>query len=307
MRMASQFFMVAAALALSTAAFAAPGDRSTSSDGKRSPAPKVEGAVSVAPSLGTESAGSDEEVAPGGSPVSGLATVAYGARGAEPESLIGWDSRIKIFPKTYPSRAIVYIEYNGSHLCTGYLYSPSMVATAGHCVHTGGSSGSYRNTSGYRVFPARNGNKIPYGSCGVTRLNSVIGWTQNNDPKFDYGAMRLNCTVGNTVGWFGLYTPEPLNMPAIVQGYPGDKPKEMWSSADKIRAVSTEMIAYRADTVGGNSGSPVWHDRDEAQATTGAWAFGVHNYAVGVLGTNSNSAARLTAVRIQNYVNWRDN
>lgn len=66
------------------------------------------------------------------------------------------------------------------------------------------------------------------------------------------------------------------------------------------------MIAYRMDTVGGHSGSPIWHDRDEALASDGAWAIGVHNYGVGAFGTNANSAARLTSSRIANYAKWRD-
>ena len=159
----------------------------------------------------------------------------------------------------------MFIELNGAHLCTGWLYSPRDVATAGHCVHTGGAGGTWRNRTQMRVYPGRNGTASPFGSCTVARPSSVVGWTQNGDFRFDYGHMRLNCTVGNTVGWFGMYAhPSPTNQPAIIGGYPGDKPRTQWTSADKIRSFSNEMLSYRMDTVGGHSGSPIWHDRDEA-------------------------------------------
>jgi glutamyl endopeptidase len=147
----------------------------------------------------------------------------------------------------------------------------------------------------------------PFGSCGASRLHSVVGWTRNDDVRFDYGAIRLNCSIGRTVGWFGMYQhSSPNGQPAIIGGYPGDKPRTQWTSADRIRAFSNEMLAYRMDTIGGHSGSPIWHDRDEALATSGAWAIGVHNYGVGVFGTQTNASARLTNVRISNYVTWRD-
>lgn len=310
MRMASYLLAAAAVAVTASGAFAAAKDKPVSSDGRTGPAPKTEANVTVKPSFGNEAAAPESNGAvfspPSDFPENGLSTVAHGALGPQPESVIAWDARRRVYTTDYPSRAIVFIEYNGAHLCTGYMYSPNMIATAGHCVHTGGSSGTWYNRSLYKVYPGRDKKKSPYGFCGVSRTHSVAGWTNSGDFNFDYGAMRLNCTIGNTVGWFGLYTPEPLNMPAIISGYPGDKPRDQWTASDKIRAVNDTMIAYRMDTVGGHSGSPVWNDRDEGTATTGAWAFGVHNYGVGAFGDNANSAARLTGVRITNYINWRD-
>lgn len=294
---------------------AASGDRPTGPGGVVGPAPSASEATAVvAPSRGAASSSADAlreagAIAAGEQafPANGMSTVAYGSTGLKGESIINWDSRTRAYTTSYPNRAIVFIEYNGAHLCTGWLYASNMVATAGHCVHTGGSSGSWRTASLYKVYAGRDGTVSPYGFCTVKWLRSVTGWTVSNNFRFDYGAMRLNCTVGNTVGWFGMYEhTSPVGQPAIVGGYPGDKPRTQWTSADRIRYVSTEMIGYRMDTVGGHSGSPVWHDRDEGLATSGAWGIGVHNYGVGALGTTANSAARLTAARITNYVNWKN-
>ena len=305
-------FLISAGAILMSAAALANGDAPVSPGGRAGAAPAAEATAMIAPSLGTGSTSAAEIIASGAvqTPTtvkSGLDSVAYGAFGKPLESIINWDSRTRAHTTSYPNRAIVLLTYNGAHLCTGWLYGTNMVATAGHCVHTGGSSGSWRNPALYRVYPGKDGTASPYGSCGVTRLSSVTGWTQSKDFHYDYGALRLNCTIGNTVGWFGMYNnTAPNNTPAIIGGYPGDKPLTQWTSADKIRASSTTMLAYRMDTVGGHSGSPIWHDRDEALATTGAWGIGVHNYGVGAFGTNMNSAARLTSARITNYVNWRN-
>lgn len=295
-----------------TAALAASGDTPIGPGGASGPAPRESANAVVAPSRGTgeTSAATLTEAgalpAPEASfPSNGMATVAHGNVGKIGESIINWDSRTRGYTTTYPNRAIVFIERNGAHMCTGWLISANTIATAGHCVHSGGSSGSWYTASSYKIYPGRDGTSSPYGYCTVKWLRSTTGWTVNGDFKYDYGAMRLNCTVGNTVGWFGMYSPSVLtNQPAIIAGYPGDKPRTLWTSADKIRSYSTEMIAYRMDTVGGHSGSPIWHDKDDATATNGAWGIGVHNYGVGAFGSNANSAARLTSTRINNYITW---
>lgn len=293
---------------------AAASDQPVSSDGSRAAAIGAAGRATIAPTVGDASSSRESLVEAGANflpeatfPTDGLGSVAYGSVGKRGRSVINWDSRRRVYTNAYPSRAIVFIELNGQHHCTGWMYAANMVATAGHCVHTGGSSGTWYNRTQMRVYPGRDGSASPYGFCTVSRLHSVTGWTQSKNFRFDYGAMRLNCTVGTRVGTFGMYTSESLlNTPAIISGYPGDKPRDQWTSSDKIRSVSPEMIGYRMDTVGGHSGSPVWHDRDEALATSGAWVIGVHNYGVGAFGTQMNAAARLTQARINNYVSWRN-
>lgn len=228
------------------------------------------------------------------------------------ETIVGWDARMRYYTGQYPNRAIVYIQYNNAHLCTGFLVSRDTVVTSGHCVHTGGSNGAWRRPNLYRVFPGRDGTASPYGSCTVKRLHSVIGWTSNRNSQFDYGAMRLNCTIGNTTGWFGVHAPpnrELTNAPSTVIGYSGDKPQQQWGGGDQVRRVEQRMICYRNDTVGGNSGGPVWNDRNNATSATGAFAFGIHGYGVGgsVCGgvrNQMNGAVRVDSALLSNIVSW---
>ena len=90
-------------------------------------------------------------------------------------------------------------------------------------------------------------------------LFSVVGWTSSGDERFDYGAIKLNCNIGNTVGWYGFFwqSASLVGLPVITQGYPGDKPLTQWRSTDVVRGNTTDQVFYRADTVGGQSGSPV--------------------------------------------------
>jgi glutamyl endopeptidase len=237
------------------------------------------------------------------------------AREKNAETVLNWDSRMRVVPTAaMANRAIVLITIGTSnaHLCTGFLYSNNTVATAGHCVHTGGSSGTWRDRTTMKVWPGRNGTASPYGFCTVRRLHSVAGWTLTANQLYDYGAMKLNCTVGNTTGWFGMRSQDGdtafLNQPAIISGYPGDKSQEQWLSADKVRVSQSLRLCYRTDTIGGHSGSPIWNDRDEALGAIGPWAIAVHAYgaATSSCGTTLNSGPRLTPVRISNYVLWRD-
>jgi glutamyl endopeptidase len=150
------------------------------------------------------------------------------------ETIIGLDSRTRVNPTTsFPARATALITFNqgsGSFICTGWLINKNTVATAGHCVHTGGPNGSFsRNV---RVYPGRNGSQAPFGSCTARTLFTVVGWANASDERYDYGAVKLNCNIGQTTGWYGLLAQSmTLNgQRSIITGYPGDKPLTQWRS-----------------------------------------------------------------------------
>lgn len=223
------------------------------------------------------------------------------------ESIIGPDSRVRINPTTsYPARAVVLITFNqggSSSRCTGWLINKDTVATAGHCVHTGGPGGSW--STNVKVYPGRNGNLSPYGSCTARRLHSVTGWTNSSDERVDYGAIKLNCSIGNTVGWFGYFTQANLlNLQTQISGYPGDKPLTQWRSIDKVRTTTTDQVFYFNDTVGGMSGSPVYYNRPGCgMCSMGVHAYGLHGAAPH---SNHNHAKRITQATFNNLTNWKN-
>lgn len=217
------------------------------------------------------------------------------------EVVLGWDTRERLYTNTYPARAKVLITFSAGR-CSGTMIGPNTVATAGHCVHSGGSAGAWYPTSSYRIYPGRNGSASPYGVCTARTLYSVVGWTSNGNEEYDYAAIKLNCTVGNTVGWFGFAAVTPTNFPTIIGGYPGDKPLEQWSSSDRVRALSTRQLFYRNDTIGGQSGSGVWYD------STGPYIIGIHAYGTHGAGNHAlyNHGTLINAAVANNLQAWKN-
>lgn len=219
------------------------------------------------------------------------------------ETLIGLDTRIRTYTMDYPARAVALVTFDGGR-CTGWFIGSDTVATAGHCVHSGGTSGSWRTN--FTIYPGYDQTSAPYGSCGASWAASVAGWVQNQSEKYDYGVIKLDCDVGNTVGWFGFLWKSGKdamkNFPEAITGYPGDKSLEQWQSHDKVRQSNKKQIFYRNDTIGGMSGSPIWFDK----GTKGPYGIGIHAYGLHGTGAHStlNHGTRITEARFNNLLNW---
>ncbi|HEX6291251.1 MAG TPA: serine protease [Herpetosiphonaceae bacterium] len=214
------------------------------------------------------------------------------------ESVIGTDNRYQIFGTTsYPYSAIVHVTSSIGG-CTGWMIGHNTVATAGHCVY--GTSGWASNVT---VYPGRSGSSLPYGSCSYTTLYTVNGWVSSRSPEYDYGAIKLNCSVGYNTGWFGFrWTSASLTgQPSYISGYPGDKPYgTQWRSNDYVRITETRRLFYANDTYGGHSGSPVWND----EASCSPCGIAIHAYGVGSNGYNGGT--RITEPVFNNLLAWRN-
>lgn len=221
------------------------------------------------------------------------------------ESIIGPDNRVRVNPTTsFPARATALVTFSAGR-CTGWLIGANTVITAGHCVHPGGG-GSFYPTSSYRVYPGRNGTASPYGSCTARWLASVTGWTVSGDDQYDYAAIKLKCSVGNTTGWYGFFwqAASLTGLPTTINGYPGDKPLTQWRSADSVRVTQARRVFYRNDTVGGVSGAPVWYNRPGC----GLCSMAVHGYGVynGPPFSTNNHGTRITQPVFNNFISWRN-
>jgi glutamyl endopeptidase len=226
------------------------------------------------------------------------------------EVIIGMDTRVRVRVNGFPARATAFVKFTGGW-CTGWMYDDNTVATAGHCVHTGGSGGSWRTN--VKVYPGRWRSFKPYGYCTANWLASVVGWTVNADEQYDYGAIKLNCTVGNATGWYGMWwqTADLTGDPTVISGYPGDEDKRQLWSFYQVGTNTSTQIFYKNDTLGGMSGSPVWHDRPPGSpyCSNGPCAMGIHAY--GLHGSpphsDHNHGTRITQARFNNYMNWAQN
>lgn len=225
------------------------------------------------------------------------------------ESIIGADNRIRVTnTRIFPYRAVALITFNGGR-CTGWFYGPDVVATAGHCVHSGGSNGAWK--SNVRVYPGRNGSSSPYGSCTAKRLYSVTGWVTNNNEQYDYGVVKLNCKLGNTVGWFGRWwqSASLTGISQTVSGYPGDKPLTQWRSTGSIAVTQARQVFYKNDTAAGQSGAPVYQNRAAgSNFCSGYCGMAIHTTGLhgGSPHSQNNHGTRITQDVANNLTTWRN-
>ena len=221
------------------------------------------------------------------------------------EVIIGVDNRVRINNTTiYPWKAVCALKItaqdNSRWIGTGWLIAPRTVITAGHCVFMHDHGGWAKSIE---VIPGLNDASRPYGSCTGTSFRSVLGWTQNKDRNYDYGAIILpqNCRPGARTGVFGLAVKDDAYLKASVlnlSGYPGDKGgNQQWFMALRTKAVSARVITYDIDTFGGQSGAPVWIKVGNTRT-----AVGIHTNGA----TSGNSATRIVLPVFNNLQSWKN-
>ena len=227
------------------------------------------------------------------------------------ESVIGADGRTKVQPpatSTFPLSAIGQIEFfrSGSPvmwICTGYLIDANSVLTAGHCSYDGGT-GEAGVIESADFFPGRNRSngvvQNPFGSCAMTAVWAPDRWVDDGRAAHDYSVQQLDCTIGNSTGWFGLFALEGTNAFAgrrlRVEGYPGDRNfGSRWKMAGLVQRSSINTLHYPMDTYGGQSGSPLF--KWNRPSCGGPCSAGVHAYGAGG-NPPTNSGPRLTKGRI---------
>jgi V8-like Glu-specific endopeptidase len=219
------------------------------------------------------------------------------------EIVIGTDERRQITATAnYPWRAsasLLITARDGSRwIGTGWFIGPHTLMTAGHCVFIRSSDEERHGWArSIDVMPGRNGTELPYGRVTSTVLRSVVGWTEDGEQDYDYGAIILPTDLGDTTGWFGfgVYSDSTLlDSVGNIAGYPGDKPSgTMWYDAKRIGSVGPRRVSYEIDTAGGQSGSAVYRIVDGKRR-----AFAIHAY-------GGNHGPRVVSPVYNNMANWK--
>ena len=117
------------------------------------------------------------------------------------ELIIGSDDRVLVTNnELYPWRCVcsllITAQSGTMYLGTGWLVSPRVVLTAGHCVYMSDEGGW---ASQIEVIPGRFGDKRPFGSAISRELRSVTGFTVDNDRVFLLG-VGSGATMAMDVG-----------------------------------------------------------------------------------------------------------
>jgi V8-like Glu-specific endopeptidase len=168
--------------------------------------------------------------------------------------------------------------------------------TAGHCIYIHNHGGWPKYVD---VMAGRDASSKPYGTVRATSFCSVKGWVNDHDWNYDYGCIKLPTDLGKRTGWFGFacYSASTLkNMLVNNSGYPGDKPTgTQWFNANRIVTVTGRKLYYYIDTMGGQSGSPIWRLKNGHR-----YAVGIHAY-----GGSKNSATRISKPVFNNMRAWK--
>ena len=188
--------------------------------------------------------------------------------------IIGPDERFPIGDgnSIFPFSAIVnlrfkWLETNTETWGTGWLVGPSSVITAAHCLFdaighpTAPTSGIMTAYPGLRNL---SNNPLPFGSCTEFQRWLPYEWIYNAQPPiWDYGVVRLNCTIGESTGLFGFREFNQIDRFLELAGYPSDKDDtghELWSGYGGATGLEPRLLYYSNDTFNGQSGAPVWEN-----------------------------------------------
>jgi glutamyl endopeptidase len=198
---------------------------------------------------------------------------------------------------------------------TGWFVGPSTLVTAGHCVFDKAMGGKAFQIIVYpgrydimdKVFPYPKDPKFTKPIVS-TRFQAAPGWEDSQSPNLDYAVIQLDEAVGDETGWFSvaLKADSTLQDHLInIAGYPADKNdgRVQYFDSDKIERVTEQRFFYKADTSGGQSGSPVW-----IQATLNSVpeVVGIHTNGEDrrSFGASGNSARRIDTEVFKNITQW---
>ncbi len=239
-----------------------------------------------------------------------------------PQVVIGDDDRVRITSTTqFPWRTIAFqgMTYpnDTSARCTAFLIAPHVALTNAHCVYRsarGGFASSVSIAPGQRQDVDEGLVIRPYGLWSASDWETNQQYIDNEGTsaayQYDYASSHYTASFSNVLN--STYMPlvfdiSPSEGSEIhLAGYPatahGVNTSAMWHSTDAVHSVQGRLLAYLADTSGGNSGGPVWQ---QFFTPTIRRIVAIHGY--GFPSGGYNFGPRLVWQNqplIENWMNW---
>lgn len=211
--------------------------------------------------------------------------------GILPRLILGEDDRVPVSVEElekFPNKAITFLEVtfpNGRKIYgSGAMISKDTVVTAGHVVFHSSSGGWAKSIKVYAGYDGKNATHY----AQSTKVLSLENWTNLKDNSgYDIAAIKLDRDLGKETGWLNS-ADASLHESVTVTGFPGEKQKTMWSHTSNITDIQKNVLLYAADTTEGNSGSPVYNNKNELLA--------VHSGAITINNVTNNRGTILNDV-----------
>jgi V8-like Glu-specific endopeptidase len=181
--------------------------------------------------------------------------------GISTHSIIGNDDRWKVtntnqYPYTTIARLTVTYQ-DGTTACgTGAMINARLLATVGHVLIN--SNGAHLKS--VRMQFGQNGNYVYYDTSDFKSYIYRGGYETDQSIEGDYGFIVFkDNTVSKYTGHMGIVTVPSESDTLYTAGYPGDKGYYyMYAVTGSIVNMGNDLIYHNMDTMGGQSGSPVY-------------------------------------------------
>ncbi|WP_426109804.1 hypothetical protein [Massilia sp. PWRC2] len=201
--------------------------------------------------------------------------------------------------RAFPYRTVgtLFFSINGlPYLCSASVIQRRVVATAGHCVHSGNlATGFY---SDFVFVPAYRDGVAPFKAWNWRFVSTTYTWATGNDEvpnAADYAMIEFDdqpiasggpaVKLGSVTGWLGWQTNSLLPNHTSKLGYPcnlDDCQKMQVVASASFQATEPNNVEYGSDARGGSSGGPWVQNFQLVQTGGGSGIQAASNRVVGV-------------------------